>query len=160
MRTLILTLLLTCSLFAADLLPKEKAFLDVIAYAEGTKNYYNVTFMYHRFTTFEDHPRVIHCNHKRTLCSSAAGRYQFLEKTWDFVRKQLGLKDFSPESQDLAALFLITLKDVNPNNISTYSSFKKALFKLNRVWASLPGSPYGQRTRKVKDLWEIWKESL
>ena len=160
MKTFILTFLLSLSLLSAELLPKEKAILDVIAWAEGTKDYYNVTFMHHTFDSFDDHPRKIHCNYKRTLCSSASGRYQFLSKTWDFIQGQLDLKDFSPESQDLAALFLITLNNVNPNEINTYESFSLAILRLNRVWASLPGSPYGQPKRTMNDLWKIWKEAL
>ncbi|STI84331.1 phage endolysin [Escherichia coli] len=38
------------------------------------------------------------------LKSTAAGRYQLLSRWWDAYCKQLGLKDFSPESQDAVAL--------------------------------------------------------
>ena len=34
------------------------------------------------------------------LKSTGAGRYQLLSRWWDAYRKQLGLKDFSPKSQD------------------------------------------------------------
>ena len=33
-----------------------------------------------------------------------AGRYQLFSRWWDAHRKQLGLKDFSPKSQDAVAL--------------------------------------------------------
>lgn len=38
--------------------------------------------------------------------STAAGRYQFTSETWKEVSGQLGLKDFSPASQDKAAWYL------------------------------------------------------
>ena len=38
------------------------------------------------------------------LKSTGAGRYQLLSRWWDAYRKQLGLKDFSPKSQDAVAL--------------------------------------------------------
>ena len=38
------------------------------------------------------------------LKSTGAGRYQLLPVRWDAYRKQLGLKDFSPKSQDAVAL--------------------------------------------------------
>ena len=42
--------------------------------------------------------------HKPKLKSTGAGRYQLLSRWWDAYRKQLGLKDFSPKSQDAVAL--------------------------------------------------------
>ena len=46
-----------------------------------------------------DHPRkLVTLNPK--LKSTGAGRYQLLSRWWDAYRKQLGLKDFSPKSQD------------------------------------------------------------
>ena len=38
------------------------------------------------------------------LKSTGAGRYQLLSRWWDAYRKQFGLKDFSPKSQDAVAL--------------------------------------------------------
>ena len=50
---------------------------------------------------YSDHPRkLVTLNPK--LKSTGAGRYQLLSR-WD-VTKQLGLKDFSPKSQDAVAL--------------------------------------------------------
>jgi muramidase (phage lysozyme) len=31
--------------------------------------------------------------------------------------------------------------------------------KLNRIWASLPGSPYGQPTRKTEALWQKFQQA-
>ena len=55
------------------------------------------------FTDYSDHPRkLVTLNPK--LKSTGAGRYQLLSRWWDAYRKQLGLKDFSPKSQDAVAL--------------------------------------------------------
>ena len=49
-----------------------------------------------------DHRKLVTLNPK--LKSTGAGRYQLLSCWWDAYRKQLGLKDFSPKSQDAVAL--------------------------------------------------------
>ena len=55
------------------------------------------------FTDYSDHPRkLVTLNPK--LKSTGAGHYQLLSRWWDAYRKQLGLKDFSPKSQDAVAL--------------------------------------------------------
>ena len=55
------------------------------------------------FTDYSDHPRkLVTLNPK--LKSTGAGRYQLLFPLVDAYRKQLGLKDFSPKSQDAVAL--------------------------------------------------------
>ena len=43
-------------------------------------------------------------NLSQTQTQPRAGRYQLLSRWWDAYRKQLGLKDFSPKSQDAVAL--------------------------------------------------------
>ena len=54
-------------------------------------------------TDYSDHPRkLVTLNPKPK--STGAGRYQLLSRWWDAYRKQLGLKDFSPKSQDAVAL--------------------------------------------------------
>ena len=77
--------------------------------------------------------------------SSASGAYQFLERTWNGLAKQYGLTDFSPRSQDLGAVAL--LKQSGALDAVVKGDFDTAVKKANRTWASLPGSPYAQRTR-------------
>ena len=55
------------------------------------------------FTDYSDHPRKLVTPNPK-LKSTGAGRYQLLSRWWDAYRKQLGLKDFSPKSQDAVAL--------------------------------------------------------
>ena len=83
---------------------QRKAFLDMLAWSEGTDNGrqktrnhgYDVIVGGELFTDYSDHPRkLVTLNLK--LKSTGAGRYQLLSRWWDAYRKQLGLKDFSPE---------------------------------------------------------------
>lgn len=155
MLKMINIILLFCiNVFSLSL--KERRFLDVIAYAEGTYENYNITYCYKTFDSFKVHPNVIVCC--SGICSSAAGRYQFLYSTYQSISKKIDLKDFTPSSQDNAALYLIKSKGVNIEDIKDYATFKEAIYKLNRVWAALPKSPYGQPTRRMSKLWQKWKE--
>lgn len=52
------------------------------------------------------------------------------------------LPDFGRVSQDLAALGRIAARGALPDVLA--GNFSAAIGKLNREWASLPGSPYGQ----------------
>ena len=90
---------------------QRKAFLDMLAWSEGTDNGrqktrnhgYDVIVGGELFTDYSDHPRkLVTLNPK--LKSTGAGRYQLLSRWWMLYRKQLGLKDFSPKSQDAVAL--------------------------------------------------------
>ena len=155
---------------AATLLPHEsirknpnvKAFLDTIAWAEGTArpDGYRLLFTGAKFSSLADHPREIRCELSGTQrrCSSAAGRYQFLETTWDEVALELGLTDFSPFSQDLAAIELIkrngALVDVELRR------FESAIGKLAPIWASLPGNGYGQPQKSTKELKAVYQKNI
>lgn len=127
-----------------------RAFLDMIAFAEGTAsaNGYRMLFGHQLFNSFADHPRVY--VPFRNTTTSAAGRYQILARTWDVLKARLGLRDFSPASQDAAAIELIrergALNDVRAGRISA------AVTKVARVWASLPGAGYDQPERKFAQL--------
>lgn len=127
-----------------------RAFLDMIAFAEGTasQNGYRMLFGGQLFDSYADHPRVY--IPFRNTTTSAAGRYQILARTWDSLRTRLALPDFSPASQDAAAIELIrergALNDVRAGRVS------QAVAKVAKVWASLPGAGYDQPERKFASL--------
>jgi muramidase (phage lysozyme) len=75
-------------------------------------------------------------------CSTAAGRYRFLDKTW----AELGFSSFSPPSQDKGAMKPIGRRGVTvpTNRAMTATEFANAMNRLSWEWASLPPGPYGQ----------------
>ena len=88
------------------------AFLDMLAYAEGTPPFgdqdgFNVIVGGKTFNSYDDHPRQLVWLPAYEIHSSAAGRYQFLIRTWDDLVERFHLPDFTPASQDLGAIHLI-----------------------------------------------------
>jgi muramidase (phage lysozyme) len=129
----------------------ERALLDTIAFAEGTRDHgkdgYNVTFAYRYFDSCDEHPNLKICS--GSLCSTAAGRYQFLYKTY------LGLKlpNFWPEQQERGALELIERRGVSlPATPLTATQFANALDKLSYEWSSLPPGRYGETRRTLQQI--------
>jgi muramidase (phage lysozyme) len=122
--------------------PQVQTILNLIAETEGTtKHGYATQFGGGKIASLDDHPRTLHAFGKGQK-TSAAGRYQFLSRTWDEEAKQLGLTDFSPLSQDLAAINRIAKRGALDDVIK--GDFKAAIGKLGKEWASLPSSPYDQ----------------
>jgi muramidase (phage lysozyme) len=144
------------SVTAGELTAEEKAFLDVIAWAEGTSgpNGYRTMFTGKLFDGFERHPAQINCNASRTLCSDAAGRYQFLKKTWN----GLNMPDFTPANQDRGAIKLVkgrgALQDVRAGR------FDAAVTKCRQEWASFPGAGYDQPEKSLSKMREVWEKAL
>lgn len=143
-----------------NLNPQRKAFLDMLAWSEGTDNGwqktrnhgYDVIVGGELLTDYSDHPRkLVTLNPK--LKSTAAGRYQLLSKWWDAYRKQLGLKDFSPKSQDAVALQQIKERGALP--LIDRGDIRQA----SNIWASLPGAGYGQYEHKIDSLIAKFKEA-
>ena len=148
---------------------QRKAFLDMIAYSEGTDNGrqptkdrgYDVIVGGKLFSDYSKHPGVyVKLNAK--LTSSAAGRYQVLEKFAKHYMKQLGLPDFGPASQDKIALQLIreckALDDIDEGRIH------QAIYKCRSRWASFPPPPgagklYNQRAESIDKMLEIFKKA-
>ena len=135
--------------------PNVLAFLRVIRTGEGTDsaNGYRMLYGGGLFASFADHPRIaVTAN---GITSTAAGAYQILARTWDDVQSSLELPDFSPAAQDVAALFLIrrrgALEDVRAG------TFDAAIAKVNKEWASLPGSPYGQPTIALEQARDVYQ---
>lgn len=131
-----------------------RAMLRVIRTGEGTADAagYNRLFGGRTFASYADHPRIVIPFGNTT--TTAAGAYQFLSSTWDETRAMMGLRDFSPASQDMAAVGRIAargaLDDVLAGRLS------KAIGRLNREWASLPGSPYGQPTMTLSKAASVY----
>lgn len=132
---------------AADVSHRNvQAFLRVIRVGEGTAgpDGYRTLFGGGLFESFADHPRqrITRTMAGRPITSTAAGAYQFLSRTWDETARIMGLRDFTPASQDLGAVGRIAargaLEDVKAGR------FDAAIRKVALEWASMPGSPYGQ----------------
>ncbi|HCN6553790.1 TPA: glycoside hydrolase family 104 protein [Escherichia coli] len=148
---------------------QRKAFLDMIAYSEGTDNGrqptkdrgYDVIVGGKLFSDYSKHPGVyVKLNAK--LTSSAAGRYQVLEKFAKHYMEQLGLPDFGPASQDKIALQLIreckALDDIDEGRIH------QAIYKCRSRWASFPPPPgagklYNQRAESIDKMLDVFKKA-
>lgn len=131
----------------------RKAFLDMIAYSEGTlgrgDDGYNVMVGGGLFHGYDDHPRQLVVL-RPGLKSTAAGRYQLLARYFNHYKEMLHLPDFSPESQDKIALQQI--RECKALNDIDAGRFEQAIAKCKRIWASLPGAGYGQRENSIRDL--------
>lgn len=130
------------------------AFLDMIAVSEGTANKgddgYNVIVGGSLFNGYADHPRKLIDLPRLGIKSTAAGRYQLLSRYFDAYKKQLKLKDFSPESQD--AIALQQIRERNAIGDIVAGRFDSAVAKVSNIWASLPGAGYGQHENKIERL--------
>ncbi|VTP12671.1 Phage lysozyme [Phytobacter ursingii] len=139
-----------------------KAFLDMLAWSEGTStvagsdNGYNVIVGGGLFKGYVDHPRKLVDIPRLGIKSTAAGRYQLLSKYWDSYKKQLGLKDFSPASQDAVAVQQI--KEQGALQLIADGKISQAISKCSNIWASLPGAGYGQHEHKIGDLLAKYKQ--
>ena len=136
----------------------------MLAWSEGTDNGrqktrnhgYDVIVGGELFTDYSDHPRkLVTLNPK--LKSTGAGRYQLLSRWWDAYRKQLGLKDFSPKSQDAVALQQIKERGALP--MIDRGDIRQAIDRCSNIWASLPGAGYGQFEHKADSLIAKFKEA-
>jgi muramidase (phage lysozyme) len=154
--------------------PQRKAWLDMIAFSEGTSthpttknNGYDVIVTGidgkpEIFTDYSTHPfakgRSSKRINKKGLTSNAAGRYQFMLRDWRHYRNLLSLNDFGPASQDKWALQLTkerrALDDIDAGHISL------AIQKCANIWASLPGAGYGQHENGMDKLLAAYESSL
>ena len=145
--------------------PQRRALLNTIRYAEGTwrdgsATGYHVLYGGAEFGDLSRHPEIT-VRHRYT--SAAAGAYQFLPGTWKEAASELRLRDFSPTSQDQAALYLVerrgALDDLDARGLD-----RTVLAKLAPEWASLPtaqgSSHYGQPVRHNAELLRFYRAQL
>jgi len=130
----------------AELSREARALLETIAGPESAGNY-DIIYGGGRFSDYADHPRqyvTITSGPNKGQKSSAAGKYQFLGSTWDDQAQKLGLTDFSPASQDMAAWNLAqeeyrrdTGRDLQADLAS--GDISRVAPSLRNQWTSMPG---------------------
>lgn len=89
--------------------------------------------------------------------STAAGAYQFIKPTWDRIRAMSPrLPDFSPASQDAAAVRL--LNQIGALTLIEIGDIEGAVAKASKTWASLPGSLAQQNPRQLAFIIDRFNE--
>lgn len=146
------------------------AFLDMIAWSEGTSispdtqnDGYDVivrgvTATPRIFLDYSKHPGLsVIVRFKPLLQSTAAGRYQVLERYAKAYIRSLKLPDFGPLSQDLIALQLI--RECGALQVIQRGDFKRGVFLCRSRWASLSGAGYGQPEHPIEKLQAAYVEA-
>ena len=143
---------------------QRKAFLDMLAWSEGTDNGrqktrnhgYDVIVGGELFTDYSDHPRkLVTLNPK--LKSTGAGRYQLLPKLVGCLPQAAWPERLSPKSQDAVALQQIKERGALP--MIDRGDIRQAIDRCSNIWASLPGAGYGQFEHKADSLIAKFKEA-
>lgn len=143
-----------------------RGFLDMTSYSEGTlgrggNNGYGMIVGDAHGSKFIDdyshHPHVM-VTVRPGLNSTAAGRYQFLGRTWDSLQSKMNLPDFGAASQDAGALQLA--KDSGAMNDILSGNFQGAIHKSRGIWASFPGAGYGQGEQNMATLVNVAEKSV
>lgn len=148
------------------LTPQRRALLNTIRYAEGTwlggsGNGYRVLYGGKLFSgELHRHPEIVVVGN---YVSAAAGAYQFLPTTWKAASRELNLPDFSPTSQDQAALHLVHRRGAL-QRFDREGLTSEVLARLAPEWASLPshhgGSVYGQPVHSASALRDFYQRDL
>lgn len=105
------------------------------------------------FEGYAAHPNV----YNKATNSTAAGAYQLLGRYYAPYAKLLGLKDFSPESQDLIAIQQI--KECRALPLIQAGHFATAVKLCAHIWASFPGNAYDQNPKSIEYLTKVFKDN-
>ena len=133
-----------------------------ISQAEGTwranQPGYDILFGGGKFNDYSRHPDKV----VRTpgYASAAAGAYQFMPDTYAEAARELGLKDFSPESQDLAMLYKARQRLMPAGGLAAITKEGALSPRLQAYlapeWASFPTeagtSAYGQPVKRSSQI--------
>lgn len=86
------------------------------------------------FTDTREHPFILDPARLRPAGTTASGAYQMVVGTWRMARDALGLKDFTPASQDAAAAWIIQYKRPAAYPLVMAGNFSGALAALANEW--------------------------
>lgn len=140
--------------------PEVQAMLATIRYAEGTigERGYHTGFNYNPIRDLSWHPMKVWGG------SSAAGAYQAMNYSFPPAAAAIGLKDFTPLSQDLFALYQMQHK--HGIDLATFSDadFQSIIHdKLSKEWASFPDASglsrytFKGRRQPAKPMSKLWE---
>jgi muramidase (phage lysozyme) len=91
------------------------------------------------------------------LKSTAAGRYQLMQRYYLPYITLLKLTDFSPVSQDKIAIQQI--KECRAIPLIQAGNVDEAIARCAHIWASLPGAGYGQHENKLALLRQAYQDA-
>lgn len=158
---------------------KEKAFLDLISWCEGTgasrltgnRGYDVIVTGVDGPSVFSDYTTHPFANGRgailvrppcaqfpKGLFSDASGRYQLMLRWWRPYKTLLSLTDFSPASQD--AIALQQIKERRAIALIESGNFGLAIQACSNIWASFPGNAYGQGGRSMAELQDQYQTLL
>ena len=133
---------------------------------------YSIFYGGSKFSNFADHPVLTgekkgvplpdhFCKAaglKPGCVSTAAGAYQIIKGTWTRIKARLNLPDFSPLSQDQAAVAL--LDESGALDLIYAGDIEGAIKKASKIWASLPGSTAQQNPKALAYAMNRFDEGL
>ena len=135
---------------------QRKAFLDMLAWSEGTDNGrqktrnhgYDVIVGGELFTDYSDHPRKLVVTNQK-IKSTGAGAASFfpvggITRCWSRLRLPLRKKP------DAVALQQIKERGALP--MIDRGDIRQAIDRCSNIWASLPGAGYGRLEYKADSL--------
>ncbi len=152
-----------------------RAFMRMLRIGEGTVGQKGYTMMFggEHFTDMSSHPRRV--IKKGKYASSAAGAYQIMDFTYDWLGgknkgvynskadyiKKYKIPDFTPESQDKLCIIIMKHKRPGLIDLITKNRITEALEKHGSYeWASLPPARYGQSAQTTKGAIQEYKKFL
>ena len=143
--------------------------LRMLTHGEGTGIYggdpYRTLFGGGQFKgSLDKHPDIL--VNKDGYETTAAGPYQMITTTWNEAKDALGLPDFSPLSQDRAAIYLINRKlqqyDQSLPELQAGGMTPLIMENLADTWASLPNrqgkSWYNQPVKPYDELLGVYNQ--
>lgn len=142
------------------------AFLATIRQFESG-NRYNVITGGQTFSDYSQHPqiKVWFYNPRKpgpagvvNDWSDAAGAYQMISTTFAQAQRALGLPDFSPDSQDAAAAWI--LQNLGVPALLNNGNIADAFVRASGTWAALPGSTAGQGAQSLQAALELFSTFL
>ncbi|HGL6718389.1 glycoside hydrolase family 104 protein [Burkholderia contaminans] len=134
--------------YTSDPSANVSAFLYMLRMGESS-NRYNVISGGQTFSNYSWHPNIV-----GSAGTTASGAYQFVYETWNRLAGEAGLTDFTPASQDAAAVQY--LSDLGAMPYVEAGDVQGAWTQINArgtVWQALPNARGGNRSPSQLIAW-------